>query len=60
MKKYWGIIRTIIFLVIGIKYTLFIKPELLGTWENYLGYLLLILGVIDSFLLIKKYFRSKS
>lgn len=59
MKKYWGIIRTIIFLVIGIKYTLFVNPELLGTWENYLGYLLLILGVIDSFLLIKKYFWRK-
>jgi hypothetical protein len=59
MKKYWNIIRTIIFIVIGIKYTLFINPELLGTLGNYIGYMLLILGVIDSFFLIKKYLKSK-
>jgi hypothetical protein len=59
MKKYWNIIRTIIFIVIGIKCTLFINPELLGTLENYIGYMLLILGVIDSFFLIKKYLKSK-
>jgi hypothetical protein len=59
MKKHWHIIRTAIFYLIGLMNTAFIKTENIGSWENYLGYAILILAVIDTIVIIKKYFWKK-
>ena len=58
MKKDWAIIRTIGFLTVGIFNTLLLRSEDVGTWKNYVGYILLIIGIIDSFFLIKKYLKN--
>lgn len=57
MKKYWPILRTLTFLIVGIFNTLLIRPEDVGTWKNYIGYGLLIIGIIDAIVLIKKSLR---
>jgi len=59
MKKYWYIIRTVLFYFIGLMNTIFIKPENIGSWENYLGYLILILAVVDTIVIIRKYLWNK-
>ena len=59
MKKYWYIIRTVLFYFIGLMNTILIKPENIGSWENYLGYLILILAVVDTIVIIRKYLRNK-
>jgi hypothetical protein len=59
MKMHWPIFRTLTFLIVGIFNTVLIRSEDLGTWKNYLGYALLIIGIIDAFFLIKKYLKGK-
>ena len=61
MKNSWPVIRMLLFLVVGIFNTVLIRPEDVGTWKNYLGYALLLLGVIDAVLLVRKYLnRNKA
>jgi len=55
MKKYWPILRTLTFLIVGLFNTVLIRPEDVGTWKNYTGYIFLVIGIVDSFFLIKKY-----
>jgi len=57
-KKHWAIARTILFIVIGLMNTVFIRPEDIGTWKNYVGYGFLLVAVVDTFFLIKQYFKS--
>ena len=57
MKKYWPILRILTFLIVGIFNTLLIRPEDVGTWKNYTGYGLLIIGIFDAIVLIKKSLR---
>ena len=59
MKKHWRIIRTAIFYLIGLMNTIFINPENIASWENYLGYLILILAVVDTIVIIRKYLWNK-
>lgn len=59
MKKSWPVIRMLLFLVVGLMNTVLIRPEDVGTWKNYLGYALLLLGIIDAVLLARKYFGKK-
>ena len=47
IKQYWMILRTLTFLIVGLMNTVLIKPEDVGTWKNYTGYLLLILAGLD-------------
>ncbi len=54
----WAVIRTAIFLLVGLMNTAFIRPEDIGSWKNYSGYFFLLLAVVDSFFLIKN-FRKK-
>lgn len=55
MKKYWPILRTLTFLIVGLMNTLLIRPEDTGTWKNYIGYLFLAFVVLDIIMyLIKK------
>ncbi len=58
-KTSWKIIRTILFLVVGLMNTVLIKPEDIGRFKNYLGYGLLILGIIDAFFLIRSKIKSR-
>jgi hypothetical protein len=58
-KSSWKIIRTILFLVVGLMNTILIKPEDIGSFKNYLGYGLLILGIIDAFFLIRSKIKSR-
>ena len=51
----WSIIRILTFIFFGVFNTLFIKPEDIGTWKNYLGYFLLALAVYDIVATIIRY-----
>ncbi len=58
-KITWPIIRILLFLVLGLMNTLWIRPEDVGSWKNYLGYVLLALAVFDIiWLLLKKRNRT--
>lgn len=57
-KLFWRISRTLLFLFIGLNYTILLKTEAVGSWRNYLGYVFLIIALIDTVLLIK-YFINK-
>ncbi|HKJ79738.1 MAG TPA: hypothetical protein VKA10_09385 [Prolixibacteraceae bacterium] len=49
IKKHWAIVRTILFIVIGLMNTVFIRPEDTGSWNNNAGYGFLLLAVVDTF-----------
>ncbi len=49
--------RVLLFLIVGIFNTVLIRPEDIGSLKNYLGYVLLLLGVFDAFFLIIRYFK---
>jgi len=55
---HWAIVRTILFIVIGLMNTVFIRPEDIGTWKNYVGYGFLLRAVVDTFFLIKRYRKA--
>ena len=60
-KQNWTITRTLLFVIIGLLNTVFIRPEDIGTWKNYLGYGFLLIAFIDIFFLVKRYFeRNKN
>jgi hypothetical protein len=44
----WQIQRTLLFWIIGLFNTVFIRPADVGTWKNWLGWLLLALALIDT------------
>ena len=54
-KKHWPIARTLLFVIIGLLNTVFIRPEDIGTWKNYVGYGFILLAGVDTFFLIKRY-----
>lgn len=60
VNKKWTIIRILLFITIGLFNTVFIKPEDIDTWKNYLGYGLLAIGIIDAVILLKNYIRQKN
>ena len=57
-KKSWPLIRMLLFIVIGLFNTVFIRPEDVGGWKNYLGYAFLLMGAIDAFFLARKYYKN--
>jgi hypothetical protein len=57
-KKTWGILRTALFIIVGLFNTVLIRPDDVGTWKNYLGYALLLIGIIDAFFIVKKSIRK--
>jgi intracellular septation protein A len=59
-KRHWAIARTLLFVIIGLLNTVFIRPEDIGTWKNYLGYGFLLIAVIDIFFIIKKYYKRNA
>lgn len=58
MQNSWAILRTLTFYIVGLFNTLLIKSEDVGTWKNYLGYLLLLIAVIDTIVLVNKKFNK--
>jgi hypothetical protein len=59
-KLNWSIIRTAMFILVGLMNTVFIRPEDIGSWKNYIGYLFLLIAVVDAFFIVKKIFLKKS
>jgi hypothetical protein len=57
-KKSWSLIRTVMFIVIGLMNTVLIRDEDIGSFKNYLGYLLLMIGAIDFAYILFKYFKN--
>lgn len=57
-KKSWPVIRTFLFLILGLMNTAWAKAEDLGSWKNYLGYLFLLLFVIDATVLVYQQLKS--
>ena len=55
IRTIWHFIRTAIFYYLGLTYTVFINPVDAGTWKNYLGYLVLLLALFDTYLLVKEF-----
>ncbi len=58
-KSTWRIIRTIVFVIIGLLNTLFINPELVGTSQNYIGCALLVLALVDIIAMLYGWHKSK-
>jgi intracellular septation protein A len=56
-KQNWRIVRSLLFVIIGLLNTVFIRPEDIGTWKNYLGYGFLLVAVIDMLFIIKLYLK---
>jgi len=50
-KRNWTILNIITFTVIGLMNTVFLKPEDVGTWKNYVGYAFLLIAVVELFYL---------
>jgi hypothetical protein len=59
-KLNWQIIRTLLFIIIGLFNTVLIRPEDIGTWKNYLGYALLIIAVFDIISIIRQILTNKN
>jgi len=57
-KIRWAVLRTMLFIIIGLFNTALIKPEDVGSWKNYLGYLFLFIALVDSIILIKKFLQK--
>lgn len=57
--SYYPYIRIALYLTVGLFNTVLIRAEDIGSWKNYAGYAFLLLALIDSVVLIVKYFKSK-
>ena len=47
MKKKWNVFRTLTLIIVGLLNTALIRPGDIGSWKNYLGYLLLMVAAVD-------------
>lgn len=56
----WQIIRTILFIIIGLFNTVLIRPEDIGSWKNYLGYTFLVIALFDTVSVVRKFIKHKS
>jgi hypothetical protein len=59
-KVVWRLMRSLLFLVIGLMNTVFISSELIGSFEYYIGYALLLLAGMDVTSLAYEKYKSKS
>lgn len=61
MKKLtWHVTRTLLFWIIGLFNTIMIKPEDVGTWKNYLGYVILLIAVADTIYIAVKLIKNRN
>ena len=54
MKKYWPVVRTLTYLIVGLFNTVMIRPEDIGSWKNYLGYFFLVMVVVEIVIFVSK------
>ncbi|MCL6099760.1 MAG: hypothetical protein M1391_14430 [Bacteroidetes bacterium] len=54
-NKWWIIFRIVVFVVLGLLYTVFISPEEMGTWKYYFGFVLLFIALVDVVRLVKTF-----
>jgi len=53
-KDLWHLQRTLLFWVIGLFNTLLARPEDVGSWKYYLGWLFLVIAVADTVAIARK------
>ncbi|MCB0665993.1 MAG: hypothetical protein KDC80_09240 [Saprospiraceae bacterium] len=49
----WRLIRTVGFYLVGLMNTLLIRDKDIGTFKNYLGYVLIIVAIFDTYRIIR-------
>jgi len=59
-NKLWTLIRISTFILVGLMNTILIRPEDVGSWKNYVGYILLIIATVDLSLLFIKPLKKKT
>ncbi|MEJ2006124.1 MAG: hypothetical protein P8X57_14440 [Cyclobacteriaceae bacterium] len=60
IHKYWPYGRALLLIIVGVFNTALIRPEDTGTWKNYLGYALLVVGILDVILQVVMYFKRRN
>ena len=50
----WHVQRTVLFWIIGIFNTAMVRPGDVGSWKNWLGWLLVALAAMDTVLLFRR------
>ena len=58
-KTILAIIIIVTSLIVGLMNTVLIRSEEVGSWRNYVGYLFLIIAVINFYFLIRKNFIER-
>jgi hypothetical protein len=53
--NHWNFARILLFVIIGLFNTVFIRPEDIGSWKNYVGYSLLFIAAVEVFFQINQY-----
>jgi hypothetical protein len=53
-KALWHVQRTVLFWIIGLGNTVWGRPEYVGTWRNWLGWLVLVAAICDSIALFRR------
>lgn len=59
-KLMWWLVRTLIFLFVGLRFTLYIESDEVGTFEHYLGFVMLVVAAIDCTVMIRNYISSSN
>lgn len=59
-KKFLSVIIIVAALLVGLMNTILIRPEDVGSWKNYVGYLFLAIAVVNFFFLIRKNHKRKN
>jgi hypothetical protein len=57
-KIMWWMFRTTIFLFVGLRFTLYIEPGEVGSFEHYLGFVMLVVAIVDGSFVIRNYLAS--
>lgn len=59
-RAVWHLQRTVLFWILGLLNTALLRPEDVGTWKNWVGWVLLLIAAADSVALFKKELQSIS
>jgi len=54
ITKNYPFIRFLLFVIVGLMNTVFIRPERVGSWQHYVGFILLALAAFDGILFLVK------
>lgn len=57
-KNYWGLIRTLLFWVVGFRNTVFVQPDEVGTWKHIIGFIFLAVAIIDTYFYLRKAWKE--